>query len=155
MGADTPAVGGETKPIIKNNDKPNNNRQHGRRGNNNFQWRGDYVKKDKFVGADPNLTGFTFVSKTFRSSGQLWDSRRHHPESKRRRVHTTISQPTTNNIKTHQRWKLPSLYFHCHSVNSSSSPWWYWISLAGHLAISIEVRLLAISTQYVNPQTRH
>ena len=67
MGADTPAVGGENKPIIKNDDKTNNNRQHGRRGNNNSQRRGDHVKKEKFVGADPDLAGFTFVSKTSRA----------------------------------------------------------------------------------------
>ena len=61
MGADTPAGGGETKPVIKN-DKP----QSYNRGNNNAQRR-DYIKKEKFLGADPDLRGYVFEAKGTRA----------------------------------------------------------------------------------------
>ena len=63
MGADTPAVGGETKPVGKNDGKPNNH--HG--GRNNVNRHDNYIKKEKFLGANPNLRGHVFEAKRNRS----------------------------------------------------------------------------------------
>ena len=62
MSANTPATRGEDKPVINNDNKPNVN--HARRGNNNSHRRDAYAKKDKFMGADPNLQGYVFEAKT-------------------------------------------------------------------------------------------
>jgi len=61
MSANTPDAGGENKPTVKNENKPSTN--SGRRGNNNSHQRDDYAKKEKFLGADPNLQGFVFEAK--------------------------------------------------------------------------------------------
>ena len=65
MGADTPAEGGEAKkPEIKVEGKPHFN--NGQRGNK--QPRRDVEpKKEKFLGADPNLQGSVFESKRTRA----------------------------------------------------------------------------------------
>ena len=63
MGADTPAVGGETKPVVKNDSKPINHHS----GRNNANRRDNYIKKEKFLGADPNLRGHVFEAKRNRS----------------------------------------------------------------------------------------
>ena len=64
MGADTLAEGGGSKPNIKaENILAINN---GRRGNNNSHRRDDYAKKEKFMGADPNLQGFVFEARRSR-----------------------------------------------------------------------------------------
>ena len=65
MIANTPATGGEDKPIINNDNKPNVN--HARRGNNNSHRRDGHVKKDKLMGADPNLQEYVFGAKTSRA----------------------------------------------------------------------------------------
>ena len=56
MSAETPAAGGEQKSDIKaGGNKPFQN--HGAR--NNYQRRdNNYHKKEKFLGADPDLQGF-------------------------------------------------------------------------------------------------
>jgi len=61
MSADTPtdAEGGGTKNIIK--DEKTNNR--GQRGNNNARRSDQCAKKEKFLGADPNLQGYVFEAK--------------------------------------------------------------------------------------------
>ena len=54
MGANTPAVGGEEKPIIKTEGK--STYHHG--GRNNTSHHNNFVqRKEKFLGADPNLCG--------------------------------------------------------------------------------------------------
>ena len=63
MSADTPAAGGETKPVINNHDN-NSGNNHVRRGNNNSHQHEGHVKKDKFLGADPNLQGYVFEART-------------------------------------------------------------------------------------------
>ena len=63
MVANTPAGSGETKSVIKNDGKPNNH--HGRRNNANRC--DNYIKKEKFLGADPNLRGHVFEAKRNRS----------------------------------------------------------------------------------------
>ena len=63
MSADTPAAGGEIKPVVKNDGKPSF--QHG--GRNNANRRDNYIKKEKFLGADPNLRGHVFEAKRSRS----------------------------------------------------------------------------------------
>ena len=64
MGADTPAVGGEEKPIIKTDSK--STYHHG--GRNNTSHRNNFVlQKEKFLGADPNLCGQVFKAKRNRS----------------------------------------------------------------------------------------
>ena len=65
MGADTPAEGGENKPIIKDENK--SSFHHGRRGNNRSQRRDGYAKKEKFMGADPDLQGYVFEAKRSRA----------------------------------------------------------------------------------------
>ena len=56
MGAKTPAEGGETKPIAKHGGRSNN--QNG--GRHNVNLRDNYIKKEKFVEADPDLCGHVF-----------------------------------------------------------------------------------------------
>ena len=56
MGAKTPAVGGEKKPFVKLEGRPNN--QH---GNNNC--RDNNPRKEKFLGADSDLRGHVFEAK--------------------------------------------------------------------------------------------
>ena len=65
MSANTHAAVGESKPVINNDNKPNIN--HARRGSNNSHRRDGYAKKDKFMGADPNLQGYAFEAKTSRA----------------------------------------------------------------------------------------
>jgi hypothetical protein len=65
MSANTHAAVGESKPVINNGNTPNIN--HARRGNNNSHRRDGYAKKDKFMGADPNLQGYVFEAKTSRA----------------------------------------------------------------------------------------
>ena len=62
MGTDTPAAGGEQKPVVKNEGKP---RYHG--GRNNANRNNNYVKKERFLGADPDLSGKVFEAKRIRS----------------------------------------------------------------------------------------
>ena len=59
MGADAPTVGRETKPVGKNDSKPNNH--HGRRNNANYN--ANYIKKEKLLGTNPNLRGHMFDAK--------------------------------------------------------------------------------------------
>ena len=60
MGAKTPAASGnDVKPAVKNDGKPSG-RNNNRRDNN-------YNKKEKFLGADPNLRGHVFEAKRNRS----------------------------------------------------------------------------------------
>ena len=61
MGTDTPAAGGE-KPFVKVEGKTPH---HG--GRNNANRNNNYVKKEKFLGADPNLQGKVFEAKRNRS----------------------------------------------------------------------------------------
>ena len=64
MGADSPVVGGEEKPIIKTEGK--STYHHG--GRNNTSHRNNCVqRKEKFLGADPNLRGQVFEAKRNRS----------------------------------------------------------------------------------------
>ena len=66
MSANPAAAGGENKPVVNNNDnKPNVN--HARRGNNNSHRRDGQPKKEKFMGADPNLQGFVFEASPIRA----------------------------------------------------------------------------------------
>ena len=63
MGAETPAVSGnDVKPAVKIDGKPSG-RNNNRRDNN-------YNKKEKLLGADPNLRGHVFEAK-IRTSGQF------------------------------------------------------------------------------------
>ena len=66
MSANSPAASGENKPVIINNDNKSGN-NHGRRGNNNSQRRDGQIKKEKFLGADPNLQGYVFEAKTLQA----------------------------------------------------------------------------------------
>ena len=63
MGADTPAEGGENKPTIKVEKTTS-----GRRGNNKPARRGEFLRKEKFMGANPNLQGYVFEPKNSRTS---------------------------------------------------------------------------------------
>ena len=64
MGADTPAGGGDQKPAVKaENNNPNDSNRGGKRpGKKGF------VKKQRFLGADPNLQGFVFEARHNRLS---------------------------------------------------------------------------------------
>ena len=62
MGADTPAEGGEHKPVVKSEGKPS---LHG--GRNNANRNNNFIKKEKFLGADPKLQGKIFEAKRNRS----------------------------------------------------------------------------------------
>ena len=55
----TPAEGGEMKPVVKRKGQSNN--QHG--GRNNANRRKNYIKKEKFLRADPNLCKHVFKAK--------------------------------------------------------------------------------------------
>ena len=59
MGTETPAEGGDNKTAIKNEGGAAAGNQ--RRGNQN-QFNRRFVKKEKFLGADPDLQGFVFES---------------------------------------------------------------------------------------------
>ena len=63
MSANTPAVGGETKPDVKHEGKPSyyGGRNNANRNNNN------YNTQKKFLGADTNLCGEVFEAKRNRS----------------------------------------------------------------------------------------
>ena len=64
MGAGTPDVGGEEKPIIKTESK--STYHHG--GRTNISHRNNFVqRKEKFLGANPNLCGQVFEAKRNRS----------------------------------------------------------------------------------------
>ena len=58
MGTDTPAAGGEQKPLVKSEGKPPH---HG--GRNNANRNNNYIKKERFLGADPDLSGKVFEVK--------------------------------------------------------------------------------------------
>ncbi len=64
MGTDTPAVGGEQKPIFKN-EGDNSGNEPSRCNANNAR---RFVKKDRFQGAHPDLAGFVFETSTNRTS---------------------------------------------------------------------------------------
>ena len=59
MGADTPAAGGEQKPVVKHEGKPSH---HGGRGGANRN-NNNYNTREKFLGADSNLRGKVFEAK--------------------------------------------------------------------------------------------
>ena len=61
MSTDTPAAGGEHKPVVKSEGK---SPHHGGRNNAN---KNIFIKKEKFLGADPNLRGKIFEAKRNRS----------------------------------------------------------------------------------------
>jgi hypothetical protein len=65
MGTEHPAEGGEKKPVIKND---NSNGGFYRHNNNNFHQKEKFVKKEKFMGAHPDLQGFVFEANTIRSN---------------------------------------------------------------------------------------
>ena len=64
MGANTPAAGGEQKPVVKHEDRPP---YHGGRNNANRNNNYNYNSREKFLGADPNLCGKVFEAKHNRS----------------------------------------------------------------------------------------
>ena len=63
MGAETPVKGRETKPGVKRRGRSSN--QHGRCSNTNCH--DNFIKKEKFLGADPNICGHVFEAKCNRS----------------------------------------------------------------------------------------
>ena len=64
MGANTPAVGGEEKPIIRTERKSTYHHE----GRNNTSHCNNFVqRKEKFLGANPNLRGQVFEAKRNRS----------------------------------------------------------------------------------------
>ena len=63
MGIKTPAEGRENKPFVKHKGQSNN--QHG--GRHNANCRDNHIKKQKFLGADPDLCGHLFEAKRNRS----------------------------------------------------------------------------------------
>ena len=67
MGADTPAAGGETNPVVKHKGRPS---YHGGRNNVNKNNNNNYNTREKFLGADANLCGKIFEAKRNRS-GQV------------------------------------------------------------------------------------
>ena len=64
MGTETPAAGGDNQP--KSEPTPAAS-HHGRRVSNNYHRRVDYAKKEKFLGADPNLQGSVFEARRLRA----------------------------------------------------------------------------------------
>ena len=57
MGTESPAAGGaDTKPVVKNENKPGGRHNNNRRDNN-------FVRKEKFQGADLNLRRHVFEAK--------------------------------------------------------------------------------------------
>ena len=54
MGAKTPAAGGETKPVVKHEDRPP---YHGGRNNANKYNKYNYNAREKSLGADADLHG--------------------------------------------------------------------------------------------------
>jgi hypothetical protein len=65
MGADTPAAGGEQKPVVKHEGKPSYH--GGRNGVNRNNNNNNYNTREKFLGADSNLRGKVFEAKRNRS----------------------------------------------------------------------------------------
>ena len=61
MGTDTPADSGEQKPVIKN--KANFGNGFNRRNNTK-----KFIKKERFQGAHPDLSGFVFETGTTRTN---------------------------------------------------------------------------------------
>ena len=61
MSADTPVAGGEEKPDVKTGGNKSPFQHHGARNNNHR--RDNYPKKEKFLGADPKLSGKVFEAK--------------------------------------------------------------------------------------------
>ena len=59
IGAETPAEIGETKTVVKSEGQSNN--QHNGRSNMNYC--DNYIKKETFLGADPNLCWDVFEAK--------------------------------------------------------------------------------------------
>ena len=59
MGAETPVKGRETKPGVKRRGRSSN--QHGRCSNTNCH--DNFIKKEKYLGGDPNLLGHVFKTK--------------------------------------------------------------------------------------------
>ena len=60
MGAETPAAGGETKPVVKHEGRPP---YHGGRNNANKTNNYNHNAREKFLGADANLRGKIFEAK--------------------------------------------------------------------------------------------
>ena len=60
MGANTPAAGGEQQPGVKHKCRPP---YHGGRNNMNRNNNNNYISKEKFLEADPNLRGKIFEAK--------------------------------------------------------------------------------------------
>ena len=57
MGTEHPAEGGEKKPAVKNEDGNGGGSYNCR---NNFDQRNKFAKKERFMGAHPDLQGFVF-----------------------------------------------------------------------------------------------
>ena len=64
MGADTPAAGGETKPVVEHEGRPS---YHGGHNNANKNNNNNYNTQEKFLGADANLRVKIFEAKHSRS----------------------------------------------------------------------------------------
>ena len=64
MGANTPAAGGETKPVVKHEGGPP---CHGGRTNANRNNNNNYNTREKFLEADANLHGKVYEAKRNRS----------------------------------------------------------------------------------------
>ena len=64
MGVNTPAAGGETKPVVKHKDRPP---YQGGRNNANTNDNYNHNAREKFLGADANLRGKIFEAKRTRS----------------------------------------------------------------------------------------
>ena len=64
MGAETPAAGGETKPVVKHEGRPP---YQGGRNNANKNNNYNHNAREKFLGADANLRGKIFEAKRTRS----------------------------------------------------------------------------------------
>ena len=63
MGAKTPVEDRETRPVVKSKGQSSN--QH--EGRISANHRDNYIEKEKFLGADPNLGGHVFEAKRNRS----------------------------------------------------------------------------------------
>ena len=64
MGAETPAAGGETKPVVKHEGRPP---YHGGLNNANKNTNHNYNTREKFLAADAHLFGKVFKDKRTRS----------------------------------------------------------------------------------------
>ena len=65
MGTDHPAEGGERKPAARNE---TGNAGSGFNRRNNYNTQNKFIKKDKFMGAHPDLQGFVFEANAIRST---------------------------------------------------------------------------------------